>query len=191
MGGAQWLLLCQVEAYDVPRLLTMLSAVECGAERLGQGGWPTMGRVGVLVVASSGEIPLVLAMVRGTCARHVAAGGAQAALAVMANPLAEEIGGATVLAMPIRNSARWTLGDLPRAHNANRRWEMLDAAILEAEAFSLSTSQPTKLLVAIVPDRSTDRILAAPAKHQVRAMVVGSTGGFFRRQYHDRRRCPC
>lgn len=98
----------------------------------------------------------------------------------MLNPLAEVIGRATILALPVRNSARWALGDLPRARGGTRRWEMLDAAVLEAEAVALSPTQPTKLLVVVVPDRAAERVLQALAVRQCRATVVGSTGGLFR-----------
>jgi uncharacterized protein YaaQ len=166
MIGAQWLLLCFVEADDAPHLLAALTAAGCGAtERLGQGGPAAQGRVGVLVVASPGEVPLALAAVRRTCARRMA-GHRHAALAMMLNPLAEVIGGATILALPVRNSARWALGDLPSARGGARRWEMLDAAVLEAEAISLARDQPTKLLVAVVPDRSVERVIQALAMRQ-------------------------
>lgn len=180
MFGAQQLLLCLVDAYDAPRLLATLKGVGCGAERLGRSGPSTQGRIGVLVVASPGEIPLVLAIVRRTCPRQITASRTLAALTVLTNPLGEETGGATVLALPIYNSARWALGELPAAGETTRRWDMLEAGMLEAEAIPPATTRPTKLLVAIVPDRAAERSLQALAKRHVRAMIVGSTGGFFR-----------
>jgi uncharacterized protein YaaQ len=180
MFGAQWLLLCLVDADDAPRLLAVLTAAGCGAaEQCGQGYRPTQGRVGVLVVATPGAISLVLATARRTCGRRVA-GRASPALAVVLNPLAEEGGGASILALPVRNSARWALGDLPIARSAQGRWEMHDAALLEAEALSLASARPTKLLVVVVPDQAAGRVLAALTRQRLPGPVVGSTGGYFR-----------
>jgi uncharacterized protein YaaQ len=181
MTGAQWLLLCLVEACDAPRLLAELAATGCGTtDRLGQGGFLTQGRVGVFVVAAPGEVPLVLATIRQTCARRIAAGHAPPGLAVMVNPLSEESGGAAVFALPVRNTARWALGDQPGTRNGTGGWGMIDAAILGGETIALSDARPTKLVVAIVPDRAAERALHALADRQLRATIVGSTGGFFR-----------
>jgi uncharacterized protein YaaQ len=44
----------------------------------------------------------------------------------------------------------------------------------------LDTS-PTKLIVAVVPDRVANRIVAALVEHHIGATSIGSTGGFMRR----------
>ena len=42
-------------------------------------------------------------------------------------------------------------------------------------------TEPTKLLVAIVPDRVASRVVAALVERHLGATTIGSTGGFLRR----------
>ena len=181
MLGGQWFLLCVLDVSDASSVSATLAAIECGVvEQIGQGGVSSQGRVGLLILASSGEIPLVLAIVRRVCRRYPPARMTQGAAAMLNLPTyaAEE---ATILALPVRNATRWALGDLPRADVAQRREWMLDTTIIDDEADVTSCTPAMKLLVAVVPDRAADAALTALARHRLQGIVTGSTGGLFRR----------
>lgn len=183
MTSDQLLLLCLVDPGDARDLAAALPAVGCEAVMpLGNGG-REQAQAGLLIVASPGEVSLVLAMVRRLCARRLVAaiGDKTTALAILLNPLGEQFGGATVLALPVRNAVRWALGDLPAARGAARGWMVLDGTVIEQELLPSACTMPTKLLFAVVPDQAADRVIAALAARRFHAMIVGSTGGFFRR----------
>ena len=45
----------------------------------------------------------------------------------------------------------------------------------------MMTTEPTKLIVAVVPDRVAGKVVAALVERRFGATTVGSTGGFLRR----------
>ena len=183
---AQWLIVIIVESADADRLLTALAATGCGATALpARRGLLRQEPLCVMAVASSREVPLVLAAARWTCARRLtyAADGGHTTLNIVLNPLAEEIGGATLFALPVRNTARWAIDDTARQTSpANRRIRMDNLGeMLEMTTSMHFDTAPTKLVLAVVPDRAADEALAALLDSHFGATTVGSTGGFLRR----------
>ena len=179
----QWLILIIAAPTDADRLLAALVAAGCGAAALpGRPGLLHQGPVGVMAVATAREVPLILAAVRWICARRLTyiAGDKQTTLSVVLNPLAEEYGGAKLFAVPVRNAARWASEGVNGQHGWGRQMDNLGELLALAEIGSIDTT-PTKLVIAVVPDRAADEALAALADNRFGATTVGSTGGFLRR----------
>ena len=186
------LILAVVQPEDAGALQTALTETGCGATYLtARGGFLNRHAVAVLVLASTIDIPRVIAAVRATCSRRTAlvTPVAEAEFGYVPEPMEVEIGGAVIFGLPVAAVTRW--GSPERSSGGGRPSSVKDGRSLAPGVIAMTISsdqeapmfdtEPTKLLVAVVPDRVANRVVAALIERRFGATTVGSTGGFLRR----------
>jgi uncharacterized protein YaaQ len=182
------LVLLIVQPEDSAALLTRLTDAGLGATSVSaRGGFLQRHAVAILVAAPAARVPTVLEAVRATCAKRTAWAtlAADAELGITAEPIEVEIGGAIVFGLPASFVAHWgVLVTRPPAFpNTSLIWSatpVIGDAPARQEA-PMPATDPTTLIIAVVPDRAVERVIAALVEHRYGATTIGSSGGFLRR----------
>jgi uncharacterized protein YaaQ len=189
MSPASTLLIAVVQPEDAPALLRALADAGGGATYLAaRGGFLRRQAVAVLALIPTARIPVVLAAVRATCARRTALATplAEAEPGYPLAPLEVEVGGAVIFGVPASLATRWgaPAGRIPSFASLTWPVAVVDAGTPPAqdvqEDLMLDTA-PTTLIVAVVPDRAAERVVAALVAQRFGATTIASTGGFLRR----------
>lgn len=184
------LILAVVQPEDSPTLLAALNEAGCGATYLAaRGGFLKRHAVAVLTLVPAARIDNVIAAVRATCARRrvLVTPVAEAEFGYIPDPIEVEIGGAVIFALPAAELARWGAVTTRQRRTvlAGAGRPLAPGVVTASDDLSqeapMFDSEPTKLLVAIVPDRVASRVVAALVERHLGATTIGSTGGFLRR----------
>ena len=180
-----------VQPEDSSALLSALTDCGCGATHISaRGGFLNRHAVAVLALVPANQIWLVLNAARATCSRRVAlvTPVAEAEFGYVPDPIKVEIGGAVIFGLAASAFQRWGIEPpaptrAPGAANATRSIApgVIATTVSEPEEAPVLDTEPTKLLVAIVPDRVANRVVAALVERRFGATRIGSTGGFLRR----------
>ena len=186
------LILAVIQPEDAPGLLGALAEAGCGATSLtARGGFLNRHAVAVLALAPAKRASAVLAAIRSTCSRRTAlvTPVAEAEFGYVPEPIEVEIGGAVIFGLPVASVAAWGAQSTPatgqKAGAGARSSMMMPGAVVtplpSSQEFEMMTTEPTKLIVAVVPDRVAGKVVAALVERRFGATTVGSTGGFLRR----------
>ncbi len=177
------LLILIVQPDDAAPLLDALVACGCDATPLpSRGGFLRRAAVALVAVTQEARIPAILAAVRVTCSRRLVHTAAYATeLGMVIPPPLVEIGGAVVFALPVGTEVRWDTGTPAAITLARWGATVYTGGASAPQERTNMDETPTKLLVAIVPDRAADGALAALLARHFGATTIGSTGGFLRR----------
>jgi uncharacterized protein YaaQ len=185
------LVLAVVQPEDSSALLGALADAGLGATYLtARGGFLNRHAVAILVLTPAARVPAVIEAIRMTCSRRTAlvTPVAEAEFGYVPEPIEVEIGGAVIFGLPAASIAAWGQRGAPAARHLAAAGQ---ARVLPTGAVAVPTSspgevemqsaEPTKLIVAIVPDRVAGRVVAALVERRFGATTIGSTGGFLRR----------
>jgi uncharacterized protein YaaQ len=186
------LVLAVIQPEDAPGLLGALAEAGCGATYLAaRGGFLNRHAVAVLALAPAERVAAVIAAIRATCSRRTAlvTPVAEAEFGYVPEPIEVEIGGAVIFGLPVASVAAWGARGAPATGQkaaADARSSMLmPGAVVtplpSSQEIEMMTTEPTKLIVAVVPDRVAGKVVAALVERRFGATTVGSTGGFLRR----------
>lgn len=184
------LILAVVQPEDSSALLDALAGTGCTATYLAaRGGFLKRHAVAVLSLVPHARIDAVIDAARATCARRrvLVTPVAEAEFGYIPEPIEVEIGGAVIFALPAAEIARWGAVAAPprRAALAGAGRSLAPGIVAASDDLSqeapMFDSEPTKLLVAVVPDRVAGRVVSALVERRLGATTIGSTGGFLRR----------
>lgn len=184
------LVLAVVQPEDAEALLGALAERGCGATYLtARGGFLNRHAVAVLALTPKPRIPAVIEAIGATCSRRTAlvTPVAEAEFGYVPEPIEVEIGGAVVFGLPVASVAAWGLsGIAARQVAAVGAVRVVGPGALavplsDPKEVEMISHEPTKLIVAIVPDRAASRVVAALVERRFGATTIGSTGGFLRR----------
>lgn len=183
------LILAVIQPEDASALLTVLSRAAVGATYISaRGGFLRRQSVALIILVKSARIPIVVEAVRQTCSQRTAmiAPVAEVELGFVPEPIEVEIGGAILFGMTTLAALQLTSvndadaqpsiwRDLPE-YTAQRPHEVTEPMI----SLPHGGRSTLKLLIAMVPDRATDQVIAGLVEHQIGATSVGSTGRLLR-----------
>jgi uncharacterized protein YaaQ len=186
------LVLAVIQPEDAAALLDALAQAGCGATYLAaRGGFLNRHAVAVLALTPAARVPVVIDAIRRTCSRRTAliTPVAEAEFGYIPEPIEVEIGGAVIFGLPVASVAAWGTRGMPAAREP--AGAISQTRLVGPGAVAIPTSEPkeaemlpqepTKLIVAIVPDRIAGRVVAALVERRFGATTIGSTGGFLRR----------
>jgi uncharacterized protein YaaQ len=192
------LVLAVVQPEDAEALLGALAERGCGATYLtARGGFLNRHAVAVLALTPKPRIPAVIEAIGATCSRRTALvmPVAEAEFGYVPEPIEVEIGGAVVFGLPVASVAAWGLSGIAAWGLSGIAAQQVAAVgavrvvgpgtlavpLSDPKEVEMISHEPTKLIVAIVPDRAASRVVAALVERRFGATTIGSTGGFLRR----------
>jgi uncharacterized protein YaaQ len=185
------LLLAVIQPEDSAALLGALAEAGFGATYVAaRGGFLRHHAVAVLTLAPTSRIAAVIEAARATCARRrvLVTPVAEAEFGYIPEPIEVEVGGAVVFALPAASLARWGVMTRPPQRHAVLAGSgqtlgpgLIATSANEPQEAPVIDHEPTKLIVAIVPDHAANKVVAALVERQIGATTIGSTGGFLRR----------